>query len=181
MTLFDLPIEQLQTYRPPRTEPADFDSFWQQTLSEARKFPLNATFTPVDAGLTLQETYDVSYSGYAGQPIKAWLILPQQRSNPVPCVVEYIGYGGGRGFPFDWLLWSSAGYAHLIMDTRGQGSAWSHGDTPDPESDGANPQFPGFLTRGILDPKTYYYRRVFTDGVRAVEVARQHPPIDPNP
>jgi cephalosporin-C deacetylase len=35
------------------------------------------------------------------------------------------------------------------------------------------------MTRGILDPKTYYYRRVFTDGVRAVEAAQEHPAVDP--
>jgi cephalosporin-C deacetylase len=64
------------------------------------------------------------------------------------------------------------------MDTRGQGSAWLHGDTPDPEPEGTNPHFPGFMTRGVLSPHTYYYRRVFTDGVRAVEAARSHPAID---
>ena len=93
-------------------------------------------------------------------------------------MVEYIGYGGGRGFPTDWLLWSSAGYAHLVMDTRGQGSAWRNGDTPDAAPDGGNAHFPGFMTQGVLDPKTYYYRRVFVDGVRAVEAARSHPAID---
>jgi cephalosporin-C deacetylase len=66
------------------------------------------------------------------------------------------------------------------MDTRGQGSAWTKGDTADPELDGGNPQFPGFMTRGVLDPKTYYYRRVFTDAVRAVEAAQSHPAVDRN-
>jgi cephalosporin-C deacetylase len=94
-------------------------------------------------------------------------------------VVEFIGYGGGRGFVHDWLLWSSLGYAHLVMDTRGQGSAWRQGDTPDPEPPGANPHYPGFVTRGILDPQTYYYRRVFVDAVRAVEAAAAHPAVDP--
>jgi cephalosporin-C deacetylase len=93
-------------------------------------------------------------------------------------MVEYIGYGGGRGFPTDWLLWSSAGYAHLIMDTRGQGSAWRKGDTPDIETEPGNPQFPGFMTRGIRSPQTYYYRRVFADAVRAIETARAHPAVD---
>jgi cephalosporin-C deacetylase len=93
--------------------------------------------------------------------------------------VEFIGYGGGRGLPHEWLLWASAGYAHFVMDTRGQGSSWRSGDTPDREPDGSGPQYPGFMTRGILDPQTYYYRRVFTDAVRAVEAARSHPAIDP--
>ena len=34
------------------------------------------------------------------------------------------------------------------------------------------------MTRGILDPATYYYRRVFADAVRAVEAARSHPAVD---
>jgi len=65
------------------------------------------------------------------------------------------------------------------MDTRGQGSSWSKGDTPDPEVDGSNPHFPGFMTRGIARPQTYYYRRVFTDAVRAIEAAQSYPAIDP--
>ena len=104
--------------------------------------------------------------------------MPAVREQPLPVVVEYIGYGGGRGLPIDWLLYAAAGYAHFVMDTRGQGSAWSKGDTPDLESDGGNPQFPGFMTRGVLDPKTYYYRRVFADAVRAVEAAMGHEWVD---
>ena len=64
------------------------------------------------------------------------------------------------------------------MDTRGQGSAWRPGDTPDASADGSSVHFPGFMTQGVLDPQTYYYRRVFTDGVRAVEAAVGHPAID---
>lgn len=176
MPFFDLPLDILETYLPPRHEPDDFDRFWQETLNEARQHPLDVRFESVDSGLSLVETYDVTFSGYGGQPIKGWLILPRQRSEPLPCVVEYIGYGGGRGLPIDWLVWASAGYAHLVMDTRGQGSVWRAGDTPDSEA--STPQQPGFMTRGILDPATYYYRRVFTDAVRAVEAARSHPDID---
>ena len=34
------------------------------------------------------------------------------------------------------------------------------------------------MTKGILDPKHYYYRRVFTDAVRAIDAARSHPEVD---
>src|SRR5262249_22155289 len=118
-------------------------------------------------------------SGYGGQPIKGWFIVPRGSTRPLPCVVEYIGYGGGRGLPLDWLLFPSAGYAHFVMDTRGQGSTWRQGDTPDLETEGGNAQYPGWMTRGILSPATYYYRRVFTDAVRAVEAARGRPEVDP--
>lgn len=179
MAYFDLPHDQLQTYQPARTEPADFDAFWGATLAEARAHALAAQFEPLDAGLSTVETFDVTYSGYAGQPIKGWLLLPRQRSGPLPVVVEYIGYGGGRGFATDRLLWSAAGFAHFVMDTRGQGSAWLKGDTPDLAPEGASPHHPGFMTLGVLAPQTYYYRRVFTDAVRAIEAARSHPAVDP--
>ena len=178
MTYYDLPLEQLKTYLPKRTEEADFDSFWQASLAEARQTPMQARFEPVQTGLTAQDFFDVTYPGFGGQPIKGWLVLPHQRSRKLPCVVEFIGYNGGRSFPTDWLLWASAGYAHFVMDTRGQGSTWSHGDTPDLASEGTDPHAPGFLTMGILDPARHYYRRVFTDAVRAIEAARSHPEVD---
>jgi len=176
--LFDLSYEQLQTYLPPREEPPDFDAFWQETLAQTRDYPLDAHFEPVDFSLRTLETFDVTFNGYGGQPVRGWLLLPRGHSSPLPCVVEYIGYGGGRGFPLDWLVWSSAGYAHLVMDTRGQGSAWRQGDTPDLQPDGSSSHYPGFMTMGVLNPKTYYYRRVFADGARALEAARSHPAVD---
>lgn len=178
MAFFDLPLHELQAYRPDRDEPADFDAFWTATLNEARAFPLQATFEKVDYGLVAQEIFDITFNGFGGQPVKGWLILPAQRTAKIPCVIEYIGYGGGRNFGFDWLLWASAGYAHLVMDTRGQGSSWSRGDTPDLYAEGGNGHFPGSMTLGILHPRHYYYRRVFTDAVRAIEAARSHPAVD---
>src|SRR5690349_15583117 len=178
MAFFDLPLNELKTYKPTREEPKDFDAFWKSTLDETRTHPLNAKFEKVDLGLVAQETYDVTFNGFGGQPIKGWLILPAQRKGKLPCVVEFIGYGGGRNFAFDWLLWASVGYAHFVMDTRGQGSTWSQSDTPDLYADGGNSHYPGSMTKGILDPKHYYYRRVFSDAVRAIEAARSHPEVD---
>ena len=178
MPFYDLPEEELVSYKPDRVEPGDFDAFWERTLAESRELRKDTVFERVDYGLSGIETYDVTFSGYGGQPIKAWLNLPRDRTGPLPCVVEYIGYGGGRGFPLNWLIWSCAGYAHFIMDTRGQGSSWQQGDTPDIEPQGSSPHYPGFMTKGIYDPETYYYRRVFTDAVLAVGAAGSHPAVD---
>jgi cephalosporin-C deacetylase len=176
--LFDLTLPELQKYKPERGEPQDFDDFWMGTLNETRKFDLGVKYEPVDFNLSQFETYDVTFNGFGGKPVKGWFIHPKGIKQPLVCVVIYIGYGGGRGFPTDWLLYPSAGYAAFVMDTRGQGSAWQQGDTEDAVQDGSGPHFPGFMTMGILNPKTYYYRRVFTDGVRAVEAARMNPLVD---
>jgi cephalosporin-C deacetylase len=178
MTAFDLPLDQLETYRPEREEPADFDAFWAETLAVSRAAGTAPTFAAIDAGLRTVDVADVTFSGYAGQPIRGWFMAPAGATGPLPAVVEYIGYGGGRSFPFQWLPWASAGYAYLVMDTRGQGSGWSPGDTPDVEDQSATGQYPGFTTRGIDDPRTYYYRRLITDAVLAVDAAAAHPLVD---
>jgi cephalosporin-C deacetylase len=176
MALFDLPLDELREYRSASVEPADFDAFWAKTLQEAREHDLGARFEPVETGLRAVQVYDVTFAGFGGHPVKGWLTVPAAVDGPLPTVVEFVGYGGGRGLPHTHLLWASAGFAHFVMDTRGQGSGWSTGDTPDPV--GSSPAIPGFMTRGIEDPESYYYRRVFTDGVRAVEAARSHPLTD---
>ncbi len=77
------------------------------------------------------------------------------------------------------LGWVSSGYAYLFMDTRGQGSAWgTGGGTPDPH--GTGPSFSGFMTRGIDSPDEYYYRRVYTDAVRAIDAVRTFDRVDPD-
>jgi cephalosporin-C deacetylase len=178
MAQFDMPLAQMRSYAPDLAVPADLDEFWAATLAETRQHDLAPVVVPLDSGLKVIETFDVSYAGFGGSRVRGWLHLPLGRSEPLPAVVEYLGYGGGRGLPHERILWAAAGYAHLVMDTRGQGSAWSVGDTPDPGADGA-PAHPGFMTRGILDPATYYYRRVFSDAVRAVEAIRTHEAVDP--
>lgn len=180
MAIFDLSPDQLKAYKPDRTEPPDYDAFWEDTLREARTLAKPAIYEPVDTGLRHIDSYDVTFTGFAGQPIKAWLQLPRARSpqERLPVVVEFVGYGGGRGLATNHTLWPAAGYAHFVMDTRGQGSAWGVGATPDVETEPGSPQFPGFMTRGILKPTSYYYRRVMTDAVRAVETAAVHPAID---
>ena len=175
MAQFDLPVDQLESYRPEREEPADFDAFWRDTLAEAREHG-PARFDAVDSPMRSLIVEDVTFPGFAGHPIRGWMLRP--RNEPVRgCVVQFIGYGGGRGHAEQWSLLPSAGYAVFVMDTRGQGNGGSIGSTPDPV--GSGPQVPGKMTAGIEDPSSYYYRRVFTDAARAVDAARSHAAVDP--
>lgn len=179
MPLLDMPLEQLRTYQADVTEPADFDAFWSETLEAARtagKSAAPAEYRPVSGSpLSTVEAYDVRFPGWDGQPVAAWLLLPRGAAGPLPAVITYIGYSGGRGLHTENLLWSAAGYAHLVVDSRGQGH-----DTPDPDP-AASPQYVGgFMTRGLDDPRHHYYRRLMADSVRAVDVLRTHPAVDPD-
>ena len=178
MPLFDLSLDELHAYRPARAEPADFRSFWDATLAEARSHPLDLTLTDHDLHLPLVEALDLSFNGFGGQRVRGWLLRPRGLAGDLPAVVHYLGYGQGRGEPLDWLAWPAAGFATIVMDTRGQGArGGTAGATGDPAGSDS-PHVEGFLTRGVLDPHDYYYRRVFTDAVRAVEVAHALDGID---
>ncbi|MEU5831443.1 acetylxylan esterase [Micromonospora tulbaghiae] len=174
----DLTEAELRTHRSDLHEPPDFDAFWADTLAQARSCGDPVSATPLPTPLIGVDVFDVTFPGFAGQPIRAWLRVPRGAAGPLPTIVQYVGYGGGRGHALENLLWSAAGFAHLQMDTRGQGSGWSRGDTPDVAAGG--PQAPGMATRGIEDPNRYYYRRFLTDAVRAVDAACELPAVDPD-
>ena len=147
----DLPLEELRSYRPEVAEPADFDAFWRAEVAATEDHDLDPTFKPVDSFVRHADVLDVSFSGHGGDRVKAWMFVPVDLLPGAPVVVQYIGYGGGRGRPFDWMTYSCAGYPHLVMDTRGQGGEWQRSDTPD-RGDGGAPSTPGFLTRGVATP-----------------------------
>ncbi|MBD3779097.1 MAG: acetylxylan esterase [Micrococcales bacterium] len=174
----DLAEPQLWEHVSALVDPEDFDAFWAGTLTESRGRGAATTVEPVATPLTTVELHDVTFPGFAGDPVRAWYRRPAGVDGPLPVVVQYVGYGGGRGEVTENLLWASAGFAHLYVDTRGQGAGWSRGATPDPW--GTGPQVPGVMTRGIEDPATYYYRRLFTDAVLAVDAARALPGVDPD-
>ncbi|MGX5680925.1 acetylxylan esterase [Schumannella luteola] len=176
MAFTDLSPEELVRYRPDIPQPADFDDFWSSTIAEARSLGGDPELSPADTPVSELVVEDIVFPGFGGEPIRGWLTRPRG-DEPRPVVVEYRGYGGGRGLPHENLAWAASGYVHLLMDSRGQASNWGTGGaTPDPH--GSGPATPGVMTKGIEHPETYYYRRLFTDAVRAVDAARSLPFVD---
>jgi cephalosporin-C deacetylase len=179
MPWYDLPAEELTGYRTGTAEPADLDRWWRMRLDEARAVAREPAWTRYEAdAYAPMQVYDTEFSGAGGDRIRAWYLraagAPQDGA---PTVVKFIGYGGGRGLPAEHALLPALGYALLVMDTRGQGGRWSTGATGDGASgnhaDGwhAGPENAKVMTRGIARPEDYYFTRLFTDAVRAVETA----------
>ncbi|MCM3615513.1 acetylxylan esterase [Microbacterium enclense] len=175
VTFTDMPLDLLRAYRPALVEPDGLDAFWTETLDAARTAAGPTRLVPVEAPVRTLSVSDLTFTGFDGDEIRGWVVRPHG-DEVLPAVIEYIGYGGGRGLPGERVNWALAGYVHVIMDTRGQGSAWSLGSTPDPHGSAA--AFPGVMTRGILDPRDYYYRRLYTDAVRLVDEVRMMAGVD---
>jgi cephalosporin-C deacetylase len=175
MPWFDLPLDQLREYRTETAEPPDLDPWWQQRLAQSRVSARPTALTRYEADIYAPvEVYDAEFSGAEGDRIRAWYIRPAGADGPTPAVVKFIGYGGGRGLPAEHVLLPALGYAVFVMDTRGQGGRWTTGATGDPPSDpAAGPENARVMTRGITRPEGYYYTRLFTDAVLAVEAASE--------
>lgn len=173
----DLPLAALRAHRPEPDEPDDFDAFWRRSLEESRAAGGELTVDRAATPVVRLRADDVRFAGYAGDPVRAWVL--RGSDEPAPTVVEFVGYGGGRGDVSEHLRWAASGFTHVVMDVRGQGSTWGGGgDTPDPHGSGA--AFPGVMTRGIESPQSHYYRRLFVDAVRLIDVVPQLPGVDPD-
>ena len=179
--LSDLPLAELREYAPAVAEPADFAEFWAEQVAAARARAggghLRAGRRACAARGGLRR-HVLRLSRRPDQGLAAGACFSAVPTAAV--IVEYIGYGGGRGEPFDWLNWSCAGYPHLVVDSRGQGGRWRSADTPDLGDRGA-PSTPGFMTRGIASPQTHYYTRLFTDAALAVDAAGDFTPLAGRP
>ncbi|WP_296139324.1 acetylxylan esterase [uncultured Tessaracoccus sp.] len=180
MAFFDLPLERLREYRPEVRRPDDFDDFWHETITRELARPLDVRVERVDTPLSTVEVHDLSWVGHGGHRVRGWLRLPVGTGGPLPTVVQYHGYAGGRGYPHGNLLHSAAGYAHFALEARGQG--WQV-PAPTPATPDAGPSLgevhvPGMMTRGVLDHHDYYYLRVFVDALRLLQLAHEHDRVD---
>lgn len=174
MASIDWPLEKLVDYRPALTTRADFDVFWASARAQSDKVPLNATFTPVRDALPLAHVYDVAFDGVDGVRVKGWFLTPRDISRPLPAVVQFIGYTGGRDYPHALSFHVLNGFCAFTMDSRGQGGAT--GQRLETGHGGVR----GYITHGILDRDDYYYRNFYLDTIRAVEATRARPEVDGN-
>jgi cephalosporin-C deacetylase len=171
MVFKDLSQAELRNYRPASTRQPDFDQYWQEALAESAATPLDVDVQrvayPVE-GLRVARVY---YRGGAEGRICGWLLVPEG-ARGAPGMVFYHGYSGGKGEVSDYLGWALQGYAVLAIDVRGQsGESTDHAAYP-------GGHVSGWLTMGILDPRRYYYRGVYLDCVRAVDVLAAQDGVD---
>lgn len=170
----DRPLDELVDYKPEQTTPSDFDAFWDGLCSESANIPLNANFTQIDDILPLANVYDVAFDGADGVRVKGWFLTPKDVTTPLPTVVQFIGYSGGREYPHALAPHVLNGFCAFIMDSRGQGG--NTGQRLDTSHGGQR----GFITHGILDKNEYYYKNFYLDTIRAVEAVCGRDEVDEN-
>jgi cephalosporin-C deacetylase len=172
MPSIDMPLEQLRQYKPTLYRQEDFQSFWDSTLAASEKQPLNAELIPFDLHARGLECFAVRFDGFGGGRLAGWYLRPDSRGK-FPGLCVYHGYSGRAPRPLELIHWAAQGLCVLSLDCRGQ-----NGQSQDTAVYTEGHQM-GWMTAGIRDPRTYYYRYVYTDAVRALELLAHREEVDP--
>lgn len=166
--------KELYGYLPGLTKKEDFEAFWELTLNQAKKVPLQPQRTEIDYPSRHVGVYDIAYNGMDETSIRGWLIVPHfLKKESYPCLIHYHGFSGSRGEPSDHMHWAMMGLAVLSVDCRDQGgptgnsASYTHG-------------FVGNVAvKGVHDKMEYYYRYAYMDCLKAIDFACVQAEIDP--
>ncbi len=171
---YDMSLDELRSYKPELTRQPDFDEFWSLTKNELQEVELYWKLTPYQYPAKGVKVYKITFRGFLNAQIDGWFAIPD-RSGKYPGIVAYHGYNWAMdGCIHDTVNMALHGYAVLQMLVRGQqgGSVdnviTSHGNNA------------GWMAKGILSKEQYYYRAVYMDSVRAVEVLADMDNVDEN-
>ena len=171
MPSIDMPIEQLRQYKPSQYREADFEDFWDATAAEAKRQPLNGELIPYRLPARGVECYAVRYDGFGGGRLAGWYLRPAAGGR-FPGVCVYHGYGGRAPRPLELLHLAAQGVCVLSTDCRGQNGQSQDANTY-PEG-----HFLGWMTQGVRDPQTYFYRYIYADALRALELLAGREEVD---
>ncbi|QGQ95526.1 acetylesterase [Paenibacillus psychroresistens] len=173
MNALQAKFQGLHQYSAPLTAADDLFTFWEQTKQEAKLNPLSASKTLVEDSLLHAITYKVTYCGFDDTPIQGWFLIPVYPvQKQYPCVLSFHGYTGQKGLPEEYAQWLLMGVAVFAIDIRGQG-----GETGNhlKQTFGTTK---GWITQGILDKDTCYYKAITVDCLRALDWLVEQPEID---
>ncbi len=173
MRIPELTLEQLQAYQPKQTRRRDFEEFWKNTMEEALSEPLEAEFLPMSYPVEAVRVFDVSFAGSQNTRIYGTYITAASPNTKGPGLAVFHGYGWHAMRVVHTLSWVMAGFSVLSLEVRGQDPR-----SPDRASY-PNGHAAGWMTQGITKKESYYYRHVYTDCVRAVQLLAEREEVDP--
>jgi cephalosporin-C deacetylase len=171
--MFDMPMEELKTYRGRNPKPDDFDAFWDAGLAEMRKIDPQVELKPSDFQTPFAECLDMYFTGVGGARIHAKLLRPKDSAQPHPAVLMFHGYSGSAGNWSDKLGYAAMGYTVAALDCRGQG-----GESEDVGGVSGN-TLNGHVIRGLDDaPEKLLFRQIFLDTAQLAKIVMDMPDVD---
>ena len=172
---FDMPWDELQTYRGCNPRPADFDAYWERGLAEMRALDPQIEITAADFQTPYAECSHMYFTGVGGARIHAKLVRPRHGTAPHPAICQFHGYSIDSG---DWtakMPYVAMGYTVAALDSRGQGGL--------SEDKGGVKGWTlrGHIVRGLDEenPDKLLFRQDFLDTAQLARIVMQMPDVDP--
>jgi len=177
--VFDLPIEQLESYSGKNPCPSDFNQFWDKSLAEMRSIDSQIELTPANFQAPNVKCFHLYFTGIGGARIHAKLLHPLNAPVPHPAVLLFHGYTGDSGDWYDKLGYVAAGFTVAALDCRGQA-----GLSVDSGSVTGN-TLHGHIIRGLDDalhgsPEKMLFRQIFLDTAQLARIVMEMPEVDEN-
>ena len=174
MPLIDKPLAELRTYTGRNPRPADFDSFWDNSLAEMKKLDPKVELIPAKFTAALADCFDLHFTGVGGARVHAKYLRPKTGKQPHPAILLFHGYSGNAGDWFDKLAWVAQGFSVFALNCRGQG-----GRSQD-LGGVTGTTLRGHIIRGLDDaPEKILFRQIYLDTAQLAGLAMQMPEVDP--
>jgi cephalosporin-C deacetylase len=173
MPVFEMPLDQLRTYRGRNPRPDDFDEYWERGLEEMRALDPQVELRPHELTTDFAECFELYFTGVGGARVHAKYLRPKGADKPCPAVVTFHGYSGSSGDWTDKLNYVAQGFSVAALDCRGQGgqsqdTGWVSGNT-----------LRGHIIRGLDDaPEKLLYRQIFLDTAQLAGIVMEMPEVD---
>lgn len=171
--MFDMSLEELESYQGRNPRPDDFDEFWDRSLKELDSVDPDVELQPATFQTPFAECIEMFFTGIGGARIHAKLIRPLNAAEPQPAVLMFHGYSMDAGDWFDKLGYAAMGFTVAAMDCRGQG-----GRSED-RGGVSGTTLQGHIIRGIDGPpENMLYRQIFLDTVQLARIVMNMPDVD---
>ena len=147
----------------PQDKQPDFDEFWTRTLAELAETDPDWKLTLIpERSNDIRRTYRVDMRSFGGEPISGIYMEPV-KDGKYPVFINYMGYGSD--------VWyndpsSRPEAIEFTLCVRNQALNRRPGEKDD------------WVTRGLGNKDTYYYRGAFMDVIRAIDFAASREKAD---
>lgn len=171
---FDLPLEKLLVYQGTNPRPADFDTYWETSLTEMRAVRPDIELVPAEFQTPYAECLDLYFTGVGEARIHARVVRPRYPQGANPAILMFHGYSGNAGDWIDKLPYAAMGFTVAALDCRGQG-----GSSQDVGGH-SGMTWHGHIIRGIDgSPQDLMYRSIFLDAAQLAYIVMDMDHVDP--
>jgi len=173
--MFDMPLEELQTYQGTNPVPPDFDDFWDAGLADMRAVDPQVELTPAEFQTSFADCSHMYFTGVGSARIHAKLLRPRNISQPHPAVLMFHGYSSSSGDWSSMLGFVAQGFSVAALDCRGQGGL------SEDRGGVTGWTLRGHIIRGLDgSPENLLFRQIFLDTAQLAGLVMDMPDVDQN-